>query len=179
LKRSRGGNELKSGTGGASRAAAEFSAWYTACYAQAFRIAYRLLGDRAAAEDAAAEGFARAFASWSRVRDLPHRDAWVMRVTSNLALSTLSRRAAAPPRPMSSIEEDAIANRIALVAALRALPRRQREVIVLRYVAGYPELEVAAALGIAPSSVKTHLKRGMSVLRVDFGGTDGSHEVAL
>jgi RNA polymerase sigma-70 factor (ECF subfamily) len=152
---------------------AEFSEWYEECFEQAFRIARRLLGEDGA-EDAAAEAFARAFASWPSIRDLPYRDAWVMRVTSNVALTTLARRPPPASAPESVDEEDAVATRLALAASLRQLPKRQREVVVLRYLAGYSERDVARALGIAASTVKTHLERGISALRGDFGPTSAS-----
>lgn len=51
------------------------------------------------------------------------------------------------------------------VEAVRRLPRRQREVIVLRYFAGLPDCEVAGALGIAEGTVRTHARRGLGALR--------------
>ena len=139
-------------------------------------MAYRLLGNPAAAEDAAAEAFARTFANWDRVRLLPHRDAWVIKTTGHVALNVLHRK----PTPMvptkAVADEDATATRLALVAALGGLSKRQQEAIVLHHLAGFTECEVAEALGVAPSTVKTHLKRGMELLRDDFapGTTDAA-----
>ena len=143
----------------------EFTAVFRDLYPQAYRVALRLLGDRAAAEDAAAEAFARAFADWPRVRDLEYRTAWVMKVTGNVALNLLARKPP-PVAPAGTVEEeDLVATRMALISALSALPRRQQEAIVLHHLAGLPEIEVAAVLGVAPNTVKTHLKRGMQSLR--------------
>ncbi len=156
----------RSGVVGAADAAeVEFTLAFRDLYAQAYRVALRLLGDRAAAEDAAAEAFARAYADWERVRALPYRDAWILRVTANVALNVLARK---PPQlipPHSVEEEDATATRMALLAALSALPRRQQEAIVLHHLAGLQEAEVAAVLGVAQNTVKTHLKRGLQSLR--------------
>ncbi len=143
----------------------EFTAVFRDLYPQAYRVALRLLGDRAAAEDAAAEALARAFADWPRVRDLEYRTAWVMKVTGNVALNVLARKPPPLAAPRTVEEEDLVATRMALISALSALPRRQQEAIVLHHLAGLPELEVAAVLGVAPNTVKTHLKRGMQSLR--------------
>jgi RNA polymerase sigma factor (sigma-70 family) len=155
----------------------EFSELFRALYPQAYRVAYRLLGNPAAAEDAAAEAFARTFAAWDRVCDLPHRDAWVMKTTGHVALNALARKPT-PIAPAKAVaDEDATATRLALVAALGALSKRQQEAIVLHHLAGFTETEVAEALGVAPSTVKTHLKRGMELLRDDFS-IDGASDVA-
>ena len=149
----------------ASEDEAEFTAFFRELYPQAYRVAYRLLGDRAAAEDVASEAFARAFADWPRVRTLEDRTAWVLKVTGNLGLNVLARKPA-PLAPADTVEEeDLVATRMALISALSALPRRQQEAIVLHHLAGLPELEVAAVLGVAPNTVKTHLKRGLQSLR--------------
>jgi RNA polymerase sigma factor (sigma-70 family) len=150
---------------GPDAAEAEFTDVFRELYPQAYRVALRLLGDRAAAEDAAAEAFARTFADWDRVRGLPYRAAWIMKVTGNVALNVLARKppVMAPARTVE--EEDATATRMALISALASLPRRQQEAIVLHHLAGLPEAEVAAVLGVAPNTVKTHLKRGLHSLR--------------
>ena len=57
------------------------------------------------------------------------------------------------------------AERGAMIDALRGLPARQREVLVLRYYADLSEAQIAEALGIAPGSVKAHAHRGLSSLR--------------
>src|SRR5205823_2435945 len=116
-----------------------------------------------------AEAFARTFVAWRRVVNLPYRDAWVMRVTANVALDMARRRSRQARLPAAAkavgAADDATAVRLALVAALRGLPRRQREVIVLRYLAGYSEAEVAAALGISVNTVKKHAQRALTLLR--------------
>ena len=143
-----------------------FDAAFLVLFPRAFRLSYRLLGDRAAAEDAAAEAMARAFADWKRVRELPYRDAWVLRVASNVALDVLRKRKLPVVVPsVASENEDTHALRVALWAALRALPRRQREIVVLRYVAGLTENEVAQLLGLSLGTVKTHVTRGRAALR--------------
>lgn len=151
-----------------------FSAAFHELYPQAYRVAFRLLGSAEASEDATAEAFARAYANWSRIAELPWRDAWIMKTTANVALNMASRKPTPLRRVRPVVEEDATATRMALVAALSVLADRQREAIVLHHLAGMTEAEVADAMGVAPSTVKTHLKRGMAILRDDLGTTDAS-----
>jgi RNA polymerase sigma-70 factor (ECF subfamily) len=153
---------------------------YVELFPMAFRVAVRIVGDVATAEDVAAEALARAFARWDRVSGLPYRDAWVLRVTTNVAIDTVrSRRPLSPVRPPVVDPSDAAATRLALAAALQALPRRQREVVVLRYLSDWPEATVAASLGITPGSVKTHLHRGLASLRQMLGQDEGSVTVGI
>ncbi len=59
--------------------------------------------------------------------------------------------------------------RLALVSALRSLPRRQRQAVVLRYLTGLRPEEVALTLGVSPGTVSTHLRRGLGALRLRLG----------
>ena len=135
-------------------------------YPQARSVAQRILGSIPDAEDAAAEGLARALVDWHRIGALPHRDAWILRVTINAAIDMARRRRRAEPEPVVVADaDDVTVLRITLVAALAELPRRQREAVVLRHLAGLPEQEVAAALGVSHNTAKKHLQRGMARLR--------------
>jgi RNA polymerase sigma factor (sigma-70 family) len=145
----------------------------------AYRVTYRLLGDVAQAEDAAAEALTRALVAWQRVGDLDHRAAWVARVAGNVALDELRRRgrrrwspwpvgAAMSSSPPVDMTEEATL-RLALGAALSALSPRQREVIALRYLADLDEAEVSRVLGISVNSVKKHAVRGRAALRERLG----------
>ena len=60
------------------------------------------------------------------------------------------------------------------LTALRKLPRRQREVVVLRYLADFSEADVAVALGCSVGTVKSQASRGLSALRNHFGGRTGT-----
>lgn len=150
----------------------EFEGIFRALYPKAVTLAHRILGDEGLAEDIAQEALARAFAEWRTLRDLAYRDAWVMRVTANLAVSLTRRRVAfsEPSAPASSVE-DVATMRVALAGALRALPRRQREAVVLRYLAGFTEDEVAAALELSSGTVRSHIHRGVASLRRRLGST--------
>jgi RNA polymerase sigma factor (sigma-70 family) len=61
---------------------------------------------------------------------------------------------------------------VILASALRRLPGRQREAIVLRYYADFSEAEVAAAMGISRGAVKSHTARGMAALRAELEQQD-------
>jgi DNA-directed RNA polymerase specialized sigma24 family protein len=76
---------------------AEFDEAYGPLFLRAATLAYRLLGDRASAEDVAAEALARTYARWSRLEGLAYRDAWVLRVTTNLAIDAARRRPRGAP----------------------------------------------------------------------------------
>src|SRR5262245_57226291 len=106
--------------------------------ALAYRVAYRLLGDRDEAREIAQETLARAYVRWSKVAH--YDEPWVVRVAANQALDRHRRRHPTVPvddrhrSPVPDVAEVAL-QRHDLVAHLRALPRRQREVVLLRYVA--------------------------------------------
>ena len=138
-------------------------------FPRAVRLAHRVLGDRAAAEDVAAEALARTYARWRKVSALPYRDGWVLRVTTNLAIDRLRRRSPEVlPKPAGDFE-DGVELRLALKAALLTLAPRQRQAIALRYLGGLSDREVAQALGISLGSVKTHIHRGLGGLRARLG----------
>jgi RNA polymerase sigma factor (sigma-70 family) len=133
-------------------------------FAVAYRVAYRLTGLRADAEDIAQETSARAYLRWTRIS--PYADAWAARSAANLALDTLRRRARSRPAT-STGSSTGDPDRVDLVRALRQLPRRQRDVIVLRYIADLPEQAVADRLGCSLGAVKQHAHRALAALRAD------------
>jgi RNA polymerase sigma factor (sigma-70 family) len=67
--------------------------------------------------------------------------------------------------------EDAVLLRVTLAEALRELPPRQRDAVVLRYLVDMSEADVANALGVAPGTVKSHLNRAVTRLRTALGAT--------
>jgi RNA polymerase sigma factor (sigma-70 family) len=94
-----------------------------------------------------------------------------MRVTANVALDVLRR--SRRPLPAAVVVEvdpaDAAVTRLALAHALRRLPRRQRDVVVLRYLADLSEADVAESLGVSAGSVKQHARRAIDALRRTLG----------
>ena len=126
-------------------------------------------------QEVALDALSIAYDRWSRVRKLPYRDAWTLKVTANLALRQLKRRHRAAGLPAEPIQpaDPNMASRLELRDTLSRLPRRQREVIFLRYLADLPEAEVAAVLGIDVGSVKQHASRGRQALKHDLTLLDG------
>ena len=146
----------------------DFDQFFYSLLPRVTQVSQRLTGNRQAAEDIAAEAFARAYARWPKVSRLPYRDAWVLRVATNLAIDSARRRLAAPSgqRDPEMLDlADVVALRSTLIGALSALSRSQREAVVLRYLIDLPEDEVATALGIRPGTVKSHLHRAVASLR--------------
>lgn len=139
----------------------------------AYRVCFRILGDRHDAQDLTQEALARAFARWRRVSG--YDEAWITRVATNLALGEVRRRERSrrPNQNESagrSVDVDAlVAQRAELVEVLRSLSRRQREVVALRYLADLPEADVARALGCSVGTVKQHASRGLAALRMALG----------
>jgi RNA polymerase sigma-70 factor (ECF subfamily) len=146
---------------------------------------------RAQAEDAVEEALARA---WLRLRSgqsIESLAAWVTRVAMNEARGRVRRRraeeragerlaarVAADTRHPEAADPTLGAQREEVRAALRALPRRQREVTVLRYFLGYSTAEIADALHVDPGTVKTSLHRARHTLAVVLGETDDTPKEA-
>jgi RNA polymerase sigma factor (sigma-70 family) len=150
-----------------------FEAAFRGLFVASYRVARRLLDDAGAAEDVAAEALSRAYADWARVGSLPYRDAWVLRVTTNLALNDKRRRRALLPGVEGRSHDEAATARVAVAGALNDLPARQREVVVLRHLGDLSEPEVAVRLGVSLGTVKTHLRRGHEGLRRRLHHDDG------
>ena len=149
---------------------ADFDDAFVPLFRTAYISAYRLLRNAADAEDVAAETLARALADWSKVGPLPYLDAWIVRVATNLAIDRLRQlRRTQPAEPSPNVNGVDMATTLDLVRALKKLPRRQREVIVLRYVAALPERDVADLLGLSAETVKEHAARGRTSLRATLG----------
>jgi RNA polymerase sigma-70 factor (ECF subfamily) len=142
-----------------------FEAAFPSLYHRALAVATRVVGDPDSAEDVAAEALARTYVQWGRVRELPYLEAWVLRVTANVALDAVRRRkpALAPAPGVDPAEQ--VVDRLFVTGQLQRLSKRQQEVVVLRYVADLPEAEVASSLGVGVETVKEHAARAMRALR--------------
>lgn len=132
--------------------------------------------DKALAEDLAQEAFVRLAMSWHRVRDANSASSYLRSIAFNLARSEfrrteLARRHRRTAASVPSAEVDALLNESerALVTALRLLPDRQRECVVLRYYANLEPRQIASTLGVSVNSVKTHVRRGLDALRDSMG----------
>lgn len=151
----------------------------------AFRVAYLLLGSAADAEDAAQEGFVRAYLALARFRAGEPFRPWLLQVVGNEARNrrrALGRRNGMLDRAIRAVRGDAGAGTVpspegALLAgesqaevrtALGRLREAERLVVECRYLLDLSEAETAAALGIPPGTVKSRLHRGLANLRAEL-----------
>ncbi|MEH1167365.1 SigE family RNA polymerase sigma factor [Micromonospora sp. CPCC 205539] len=154
-----------------------FQTWYGRVTAQI----HAYLGDRAEAEDVSQEAFLRAWQRWPDVAAYEDPVAWVRRVAWNLATSRLRRLTVAARvlrrQPLVAPVPAVDPNHVALVAALRTLPERQRRVIVLHYIADLPTAEIAVSLGVAQGTVLSWLHRGRAKLADHLSETSSGEAV--
>jgi RNA polymerase sigma-70 factor, ECF subfamily len=137
-------------------------------------------GSHTAAEDAVQEALARAWECSLRGERIESLAAWVTRVAINVSKSRLRRlrgeakhrRLMAPEAERSSSGVAAADVRIDVKRALAELPRRQREVTVLRYYLGLDVAEVAGILEITEGTVKTSLHRARRSLAATLGNPE-------
>jgi RNA polymerase sigma-70 factor (sigma-E family) len=149
---------------------------YSLPYHRLVRLAVLLVRDVATAEDVVQDSFVAMHDGWQRLRDADSALACLRQAVLNRSRSVLRHRAVAAKHPekpspdMPGAEHGALVQleRSAVAAALRTLPGRQREAIVLRYYADLSEAEVAAAMGISCGAVKSHTARAMAALRADL-----------
>jgi RNA polymerase sigma-70 factor (sigma-E family) len=135
------------------------------------RLAVLMVDDRPAAEDAVQETFADLYRHWP-LRDNDKALGWLRTTLVNRCRSVLRRRRTArlytPPHeePNASAESSAMLgeDRLQVRQALQALPRRTREVLVLRYYLDLPFAEIAETLGISQSSARSTSSRGLAIL---------------
>ena len=146
---------------------------YARHYRALVRLAAMLVRDTPTAEEVVQDAFVAMHHGWHRLKDTEKALAYLRQAVVNKSRSVLRHRMVveksvqdAPP-DMPSAEHGAfvLLERSAVIAALRDLPQRQRETIVLRYYLDLSEAEIAAAMGISRGAVKSHTSRGMAALR--------------
>ena len=146
---------------------------YATHYRALVRLAVLLVRDTPTAEEVVQDAIVAMHEGWHRLRDAEKALAYLRQAVVNRSRSVLRRRTVADrnvqeaPPDMPSAEQGALVllERSAIVAALRDLPERQREAIVLRYYADLSEAQIAATMGISRGAVKSHTSRGMAALR--------------
>jgi RNA polymerase sigma-70 factor (sigma-E family) len=146
---------------------------YAAHYRPLLRLAVLLVRDREAAEEVVQDAFVAVHGRWERVRDPARAVPYLRRAVVNRAHSVLRRRgverrhqpSAAADVPGAEAAVLAAEQRARVLDALRALPRRQREVLALRYYLDLDEAAIAETLGISRGAVKSHASRGAAALR--------------
>ncbi len=173
--------------GDARRAANEqVHALFDAHYWALCQLAYVLLGDAARAEDVVQEAFMRTFAGWGRLRQPDSAHFYLRKAVLNQCRSRLRRRVtesrgnaavAANTRGRASEEFEARrATELDVTAAVRRLPARQREVVILRYFLDLGEAEIAETLGVHIGTVKSQLAKARRNLAAKGGLGEGGRD---
>lgn len=145
---------------------------YRTHYRSLVRLAALLLDDIGTSEEVVQDAYVKMHGAWGRIKDPEKALPYLRTTVVNLSRSRMRHRQVAEkhaPRPMPdepSAEYGAItlAERDAVIAALRGLPDRQREALVLRFYGDLSELEIATTMGVSQGAVKSHLHRGKAAL---------------
>jgi RNA polymerase sigma-70 factor (sigma-E family) len=149
----------------------EFAEFYESTREDCLRIVLLNVGDPDLAQDLVAEAYTRAWVSWRKVRALEVPRAWVVRIALNTHVSSWRRRrreVALGDHDTAMHVEEATAVSGDLLAALRRLPARQREVVTLRLLLDMDTETTARVLGIAPGTVGAHLHQAVARLRASI-----------
>jgi RNA polymerase sigma-70 factor (sigma-E family) len=157
----------------ATEADRALTAMYDAEYRSLVRMSAVMLGDVGSAEEVVQESFIAVHKAWLGLRDMDKAVHYLRRSVLNRSRSVLRHRAVVDRHTpkhepeMPSAEQAAIARleRSAVISALRSLPDRQREALVLRFYLDLSEEQVAAAMKISTGAVKSHTSRGKAALR--------------
>jgi RNA polymerase sigma-70 factor (ECF subfamily) len=158
------------------RRSMNFEAFYRASYRRIYAAALTMAGDPEIALDGTQEAFVRAFARWRRLSKEPWVEGWVMSTAMNLCKRHLRRQR----REMTGSElESGIVSHgsdeghhLYLLSLLSTLPRRQREAMMLHYLADLPVAAVAHLMNISEGTVKSHLSQARSTLRARLEAED-------
>ena len=149
------------------------TAIYSEHYRSLVRLAAFLVRDTSTAEEVVQDSFVAMHGAWRRLRDTDKALSYLRQSVVNRSRSVLRHRMVVdkntpkPPPDMPSAEHGAIIQleRSAVVSALRSLPERQREALVLRYYGDLSEAQIASVMGISRGAVKSHTARAMAALR--------------
>ena len=151
----------------------DFAEFYRESWKHCVRSVAPVVGSFAVAEELVQDAFVKAAQRWEQLRWETHRRAWVTRVAINAGLSHRRRRAAehraferigGVPKdvaPVVAAHED-------LYGLIETLPRRQEAAVRLVYLAGMDSAQAAEVVGCAPSTLRTHLERGLNRLREQY-----------
>jgi RNA polymerase sigma-70 factor, ECF subfamily len=147
-----------------------FEDFYGREYVAVVGLAYALSGSRWGAEDLAQEAFMAAHRDWARIALYDKPGAWVRRVVANMSVSSFRRRVAEAkalarvPFGHETALPDLADGDPEFWAAIRALPRRQAQVVALYYLEDRAVAEIAEILDVTPGTVKRHLHNGRQAL---------------
>ena len=152
----------------------DFEAFFGEHHQAVVRALTLALADRARAEDAAQDAFAKAYRQWKRVAMMDRPVAWVYVVALNGARKELRRDQAAPVPDLVGPASDhaaAAAVKVSVRDALDVLAPRQRVAVVLRYLGDLRVAEVAEAMGCSEGTAKATLHTALAKLRTHLGPT--------
>lgn len=146
---------------------------YSMHYSPLVRLAMLLVRDFATAEEVVQDAFVATHRSWRRLRDPNKALSYLRQSVVNRARSVLRHRAVVekhapkglPDAPSAEYGAIGELERSAVIEALRKLPTRQREAVVMRYYGDFSEAQIADAMGISRGAVKSHTARGIAALR--------------
>jgi RNA polymerase sigma-70 factor (ECF subfamily) len=142
--------------------------------ARLYAVAYRMLGNRADAEDAVQRALMKCFAARASYSPRWALSTWLYRVLANVCIDELRRRREPPAAEAAGPARGGV-ERVDLVRALDRVPREARLLLALHYVDGLSYRELATIRGISVNTVKSQLARGKSILKAALeGGNDGS-----
>ena len=150
---------------------------YAAHYRRLVRLSVLLVRDVETAEEVVQDAFVAMHGRWGRLREPDKALAYLRQAVVNRSRSVIRRRTVAarhvpevqPDHPGADVETIASERRTRVLDALEALPRRQREVIALRYFLDLTEAQIAETLGISNGAVKSHASRAAEALRRSLG----------
>jgi RNA polymerase sigma-70 factor (sigma-E family) len=148
----------------------EFGEYFAARFDRARRIAYALCGNWAEAEEISQTAFVKLYSAWHKVRS-DTTDAYLRTILTRTFLDG-RRRGRGRTRPVADVPDSEVPDcstrvdeREALLTALRAVPPRQRAVLVLRYLQDLSVEQTAVAMGCTVGTVKSQTARGLDTLR--------------
>jgi RNA polymerase sigma-70 factor (sigma-E family) len=142
-------------------------------YKSLVRLAMLLVHDVPTAEEVVQDAFEAMHTAWRRLREKEKALSYLRQAVVNRSRSVLRHRTVvdknapkpAPDEPSAEHGALALIERSAVIAALRTLPERQREAVVLRYYADLSEADIAMTMGISRGAVKSHTARAMAALK--------------
>jgi RNA polymerase sigma-70 factor, ECF subfamily len=155
---------------------AGFDAFYSGSVRRVTGQLYAMTGSRAEAEDCVQEAYARAWQRWDKVSGYGDPEAWVRTVAWRVSISawrkTASMRVAHRRHGLPEDPGGLSPDYVAIIAALRKIPARQRQAIVLHHLVGLSIVEIARETGAPPGTVKARLSRGRHALAPYLADTE-------
>lgn len=147
----------------------EFQDLYEREFETVFRACLLVAGNPTEAEDAVQEAFARALVRWNRLADRPYIVGWIVTTAVNIARRALRKTKKSEASSRESLNPDVEAA-IDVRQAIRSLPARQAQAVILHYLLDLPLREVAYSMNCSEGAVKAHLSRARGKLVVLIGG---------